>query len=73
MDAVSNLTSATLEALMRDYYLWVAILTIVLVFALYVYFFPQSIDFFDNPDPESASMKASKERLRSEPPEDQPQ
>ena len=56
---------------MRDYYLWIAILTIVLVFALYVYFFPQSIDFFENP--ESPSMKASKERLRSEPPEDQPQ
>jgi hypothetical protein len=73
MDAISELTAATLEALVRDYYLWIAILTIVLVFALYVYFFPQSIDFFENPDPESASMKASRERLRSEPPEDQPQ
>jgi hypothetical protein len=73
MDAVTELATATVEALTRDYYLWIAIFAIVLAFGLYVYFFPKSIDFFENPDPESASMKASRERVRSEPPEDQPQ
>jgi len=63
MDAVTELATATVEALTRDYYLWVAIFAI----------FPKSIDFFENPDPTSASMKASRERVRSEPPEDQPQ
>jgi len=73
MDAVTELANSTIEALTRDYYLWVAIFAIVLAFGLYVYFFPKSIDFFENPDPTSASMKASRERVRSEPPEDQPQ
>ena len=49
MEKVTDLASATYAALMRDYYLWIGVLTLILAFALYVYFFPTSIDFFENP------------------------
>ena len=44
-----DLTQKTVEALLRDYFLWLGIFVLILVFALYVYLFPKSIDFFDNP------------------------
>jgi hypothetical protein len=43
------------------------VLTLVLAFALYVYFFPSAIDFFENPKVENADP-----RRRSEPPKDDP-
>ena len=33
-----------------DNYLWKYLLVILLLFALYMYLFPGSIDFFTNPD-----------------------
>jgi len=68
MDTVMTLAAATHAALMRDYYLWLAILAIVLAFAIYVKLFPQSIDFFDNPDANSKKRVTP----RVEPPEDDP-
>ncbi len=49
MEKVTELAAATYAALMRDYYLWIGVLTLILAFALYVYFFPTSVDFFENP------------------------
>ena len=46
MENITTLMTATLDALTRDYYLWVAILGLMLAFAIYVYLFPNSIDFF---------------------------
>ena len=63
MDKISEITQATIAALMRDYYLWMSILMIILAFALYLYFFPNAIDFFDNP-----KSSWGDDRLRSEPP-----
>ena len=74
MDRLSEISGATLAALMRDYYLWIGLLVLVLAFALYVYFAPQSIDFFTNPDPSSDAKKKAVNHIqvRSEPPEDDP-
>jgi len=76
MDNITNVAQGTIAALMRDYYLWLGVLTLVLAFALYVYFFPtaniwasggrtRSIDFFENPKEEDP-------RRRSESPKDDP-
>lgn len=46
MESVLNLPRATLEALMRDWSLWVAILSITLVFMIYLYLFPTAVEFF---------------------------
>jgi hypothetical protein len=46
MDKLSELTQATIAALLRDYYLWIGILTVILAFALYVYFRPNAMEFF---------------------------
>ena len=46
MDKISELTQATIAALLRDYFLWIGILTVVLAFALYVYFRPHALEFF---------------------------
>jgi hypothetical protein len=46
MESVANLPRATLEALMRDWTLWVAILSITLVFMIYLYLFPKAMEFF---------------------------
>ena len=67
MDQFSELTQATFSALMRNYFLWIAILSLILAFALYLYFFPKAIDFFANPEP-----LVRDKRLRSEPPENDP-
>lgn len=40
MDQLSQLPAATLEALARNWLLWVAITALLYVFSLYVYFFP---------------------------------
>lgn len=58
MDKLSEFTQATIDTVVRNYLLLLGVLTLVLLFVLYVYFFPKSVDFFENPvDP----------RLRSEP------
>ena len=57
MDKLSELTQATVDALFRDYMLWVCIASLALAFALYVYFFPQSIDFFENPPTDDEKVK----------------
>ena len=72
MDKVSEITQATFAALMRDYYLWIGILTLVLAFALYVYFFPKSIDFFANPELSVQATGLRDKKVRSEPPLDDP-
>lgn len=46
MDSIASLPGATLEALMRDWTLWVAILSITLVFMIYLYLFPKAMEFF---------------------------
>lgn len=46
MDKVSELTQATIAALLRDYLLWIGILSVVLAFALYIYFRPNALEFF---------------------------
>ena len=61
MDKLSELTQATVDALTRNYLLLLGVLTLVLVFALYLYFFPKSVDFFENPN------EKTDPRLRSEP------
>lgn len=65
MDTAAALASATVAALVRDYYLWIAIFALVLAFGLYVYLVPRAIDFFENP------AEKKDERVRSEPPVDQ--
>ncbi len=52
MDQLSETTRATVEALLRDYTLWIAILVLVLLFALYVKLFPTPLSgelFADGP------------------------
>lgn len=46
MEAIAALSASTYEALMRDYWLWVAIFGITLAFGLYVFLVPNAIDFF---------------------------
>jgi hypothetical protein len=46
MDQLSETTRRVVEILIRDWILWVAILTVVLVFALYLYFNPRATEFF---------------------------
>ena len=73
MDRLSEISDATIAALMRDFYLWIGIFVLVLAFALYVYFAPQSIDFFTNPGPKPDQKKEVNHiQVRSEPPENDP-
>jgi hypothetical protein len=46
MEKVSEVSNAVIATLLRDYYLWIGILTLVLAFALYVYFKPNALEFF---------------------------
>jgi|Laugrespbdmm15sd_2_1035082.scaffolds.fasta_scaffold108930_2 hypothetical protein len=46
MESLTSLPGATLEALIRDWTLWVAILSITLVFIVYLYLFPKAMEFF---------------------------
>ena len=72
MERISEIIDATIAALMRDYFLWIGLLVLILVFALYVYFTPQSIDFFTNPEPKKKPTDVNHIQVRSEPPEDDP-
>ena len=46
MESIVALSASTYEALMRDYWLWIAIFGIVLAFGIYVFLVPNAIDFF---------------------------
>ena len=46
MESIKGLPGATLEVLMRDRNLWIAILSIALVFMIYLYLFPKAMEFF---------------------------
>lgn len=46
MDQLSETTRRAVEILIRDWILWVAILGIVLVFAVYLYLNPRAMEFF---------------------------
>jgi hypothetical protein len=46
METITSLPGATLEALMRDRTLWIAILSITFVFMIYLYLFPKAMEFF---------------------------
>jgi hypothetical protein len=50
MDAFSEMSQATIDALMRNYFLTIVISVLVLALVLYVYFFPTSIaEYFKDP------------------------
>ena len=69
MDKVSELTQATIAALLRDYVLWIGILSVVLAFALYVYFRPNALEFFTGSVKKEAVPAAKeKEEQAAEPP-----
>lgn len=74
MERVSELAQAAYATLVRDYLLLVGLLVLVLAFALYVYFFPKSVDFFANPPAPNPFQETGlrDKRLRSEPSEDDP-
>lgn len=67
MDKVSELTQATIAALMRDYILWIGILSVVLAFALYIYFRPNALEFFTG-----AKAPEKKEDGAAAPPPERP-
>lgn len=46
MDQLTETTRRAVEILIRDWMLWVMILGVVLVFALYLYFNPRAMEFF---------------------------
>ena len=60
INAISESVSVAYASLMRNYYMWLITLSLTLAFALYVYFYPTSIDFFENP-------ARAYNRIRSEP------
>lgn len=49
MDKLTETTRAAVMAFLRDYSLWIIILSVVLAFTIYLYLFPNAIDFFSNP------------------------
>ena len=75
MEKVSEVAQATYDALMRDQMLFFGLTVLILVFVLYVYFFPKSMDFFTNPPETKNSFQETglrDKRLRSEPSENDP-
>jgi hypothetical protein len=59
MESITALTAATAAALARDYFLWIGLLVLILAFGIYVYFVPNSMEFFDTQKKDT--------RIRSEP------
>ncbi len=55
LEQLTDTARATVDALMRDRTLWIAILSITLVFMVYLYLFPTAMEFFTDA------------RIRSEP------
>jgi hypothetical protein len=59
MERLSEASAAVVSTIVQYYIAFFVLVIVILAFALYVYFFPKSIDFFANPEDR---------RLRSEPP-----
>ena len=58
MEALSEMSQATLEALFRNYTVIIAITVLVLGLTLYIYFFPTPFtEYFKNPEKEVADKK----------------
>jgi len=78
MEAISESVSQTAQSayamMIQNYILIVSLLALILVFAVYVYLFPKSVDFFANPEPKNPFQETGlrDKRLRSEPAEDDP-
>ncbi len=65
MDRISELSSATVAAMTRNYVLLGALLVIVLVFAVYIYVKPNVLEFFQG----SKAKPVAATQPRAEPPE----
>ena len=79
MEQALAATNGAVEILMRKYTMMLYVLALVLAFALYVYFFPTSVDFFANPTPKEKKQEPSvqatglrDDKVRAEPPENDP-
>jgi hypothetical protein len=74
MEAISESAQAAYAMMVQNYILIVSILTLILAFAVYVYLFPKSVDFFANPEPKNIFQETGlrDKRLRSEPSENDP-
>jgi hypothetical protein len=58
MEALSEISQATLDALVRNYVVIIAITVLVLGLTLYIYFFPTPFtEYFKNPEKEAAADK----------------
>jgi hypothetical protein len=75
MDQLTETTRRVVEILMRDWILWVAILGVVLAFALYIYFNPRSMEFFtgskapvhEKEQPKEADIEAAAQKRGATP------
>ncbi len=66
MESIANLPRATMEALMRDWTLWVAILSITLVFMVYLYLFPTAMEFFSDTQNQGKSNSNNPGKITSQ-------
>jgi hypothetical protein len=66
MDKLSEISTATLEALARNWMLWVIILATLYAFSLYIYFFPTPLTqpFVSGPAAQSRAAIAAKNSIR---------
>jgi len=74
MEAITESAQAAYAMMVHNYILIVSLLALILVFTIYVYLFPKSVDFFANPEPKNPFQETGlrDKRLRSEPAEDDP-
>lgn len=73
-ESVSRSAQTAYDMMLQNYILIIILLLLILAFALYVYFFPKSVDFFANPEPKNIFQETGlrDKRLRSEPSENDP-
>jgi hypothetical protein len=69
MERITELSALVTEFVMGQQILWLSLIALIVVFAIYLHIFPRSLDFFTNPEKPLDGEK----RVRSEPPENQPQ
>ena len=56
MEALSEMSQATLDAIIQNYVIVIAIAVLVLGLTLYIYFFPTPFtEYFKNPEKEAAA------------------
>lgn len=68
MEQLTETTRRAVEILIRDWVLWVAILAVVLAFALYIYFNPRSLEFFTGtkaPSPSPDQKQPTEEEIEA--------